>query len=101
MKLSYQPPIQRKWNKVVKLTMEDIQKADNHWSATLIRYVLGDTPYEKSMDNYVIVVWNSVKKPQILYHVDWYYISQFASNEDKEEVLQDGNTYHNKPFILK
>ncbi|PHU25105.1 hypothetical protein BC332_03437 [Capsicum chinense] len=38
---------------VVELTTEDIKAADEHCSTALIVYVLGDTPYEKSMDNFV------------------------------------------------
>lgn len=61
-----------------------------------------DTPYEKSMDNFVTNVWNFVKKPQILYHVDGYYVFRFVSIEDREELMQAGPyAYHNKPFIIK
>ncbi|KAK6793743.1 hypothetical protein RDI58_007196 [Solanum bulbocastanum] len=43
---------------------------DSYWSATLIGYILGDTPYEKSTEKYVTAMWNFMKKPQILYHTD-------------------------------
>ncbi|KAG5630687.1 hypothetical protein H5410_002404 [Solanum commersonii] len=57
---------------------------------TLIEYVLGDTPFEKCMDNY------------ILYHLDGYYVFRFALEADIEKVMQDGPyTYHNKPFMLR
>lgn len=61
-----------------------------NWAATLIGYVLSDTPYEKSMENYVTVVWNFVENPQILYYSDGYYVCTFDSLEDRDEVMQAG-----------
>ncbi|KAH0761348.1 hypothetical protein KY290_017421 [Solanum tuberosum] len=100
--LAYKPPHQRDGKTVVKLTTEDIKATDSCWFTTLIGYVPGDAPYEKSMDKYVTAMWNFVKKPQNIYHTDGYYIFQFASIEEGTEVVQAGPyTYHNKPFILK
>ncbi|KAK6791606.1 hypothetical protein RDI58_010687 [Solanum bulbocastanum] len=100
--LDYAPPTTRDGKLAVKLTKEDIRESDEHWATSLIRYVLGDTPFEKSMDNYVTTVWNFVHKPQILYHSDGYYVFRFASVADREEVMQaDQYTYHNKPFMLR
>ncbi|KAK4717906.1 hypothetical protein R3W88_016244 [Solanum pinnatisectum] len=54
------------------------------------------------MDKYMTSMWNFVKKPQILYHIDGYYIFLFSSKEERTEVVQVGPySYHNKPFILK
>ncbi|KAF3635966.1 hypothetical protein FXO37_25699 [Capsicum annuum] len=87
---------------VVELTTEDIKAADEHWSTALIVYVLVDTPYEKSMDNFVKNVWNFVKKSKIPYHNEGYYVFQFETVGDRAEILQKRlYTYHNKPFILK
>ncbi|KAM3221708.1 hypothetical protein P3L10_020978 [Capsicum annuum] len=82
---------------VVKLTQEDIKTSDEYLSTMLIGYVLGDAPYENSMDNFVVTVWNFVRKPQIFYHAEGYYGYRFVSIE----VLQTGPySYHNKPFLL-
>ncbi|KAK4706549.1 hypothetical protein R3W88_033902 [Solanum pinnatisectum] len=81
--LDYAPPTMRDGKLVVKLTKEDIRKSDEHWATSLIGYVLGDTPFEKSMGNYVTAVWNFVHKPQILYHLDDVYYEwrpKFCSN---------------------
>lgn len=87
---------------VVNLTQEDIKTSNDYWSTALIGYVLGDAPYEKSMDNFFATVWNFVKKPQIFYHAEGYYLYLFALMKDKIELLQMGPySYHNKPFILK
>ncbi|KAH0670626.1 hypothetical protein KY290_026841 [Solanum tuberosum] len=72
--LAYEPPHQYDGKIVVKLTTEDIKVTDSYSSATLICYVLGYTPYDKSMEKYLTAMWNFVKKPQILYHTDGYYI---------------------------
>ncbi|KAK4706906.1 hypothetical protein R3W88_033549 [Solanum pinnatisectum] len=86
--LDYDPPTVRDGKLVVKLMKEDIRESDEHWATSLIGYVLGDTPFEKCMDNYVIAVWNFVHKPQILYHSDGYYVFQFASIANREEVIK-------------
>ncbi|KAK6777818.1 hypothetical protein RDI58_024536 [Solanum bulbocastanum] len=64
--LDYSPPTMRDGKLVVKLTKEDIHESGEHWAMLLIGYVLGDTPFERSMDNYVKTLWNFVQKPQIL-----------------------------------
>lgn len=87
---------------VIKMTQKDINTSDKYWSIVLIGYILGDAPYEKLMDNFITIVWNFMKKPQLHYHAYRYYIYQFASMGNRTEVLQAGPyTYRNKPIILK
>lgn len=77
---------------------------ENKWRPSLIGYVLGDTPYVKSMENYVEneYFWNFITKPKILYHDDDYYIFRFDFISNRNRVmLSSPYTYHNKPFILK
>ncbi|XP_059290159.1 uncharacterized protein LOC132043716 [Lycium ferocissimum] len=51
--LTYIPPSIRNGTFVVEIVEEDIREPEEYWSTALIGYVLGDNPYEKSMDNYV------------------------------------------------
>lgn len=101
MRLEYMSPSHRNSKTVVQIVEEDIQNLNNHWATGLVWYVLGDTPYEKSMENFVTTVWDFVPKPKILYHTDGYYVFQFSTIEDRDMVTQEGPyTYHNMPFIL-
>ncbi|XP_019248485.1 PREDICTED: uncharacterized protein LOC109227745 [Nicotiana attenuata] len=87
---------------VVQIEEEDTRAQEESLKNALIGYVLGDNPYEKSMENYVTNVWNFVAKPKILYHDEGYYIFQFQSIKDRDLVLHAGPyTYHNKPIILQ
>ncbi|XP_070029902.1 uncharacterized protein [Nicotiana sylvestris] len=87
---------------VIKIIAKDIRYQEEFWNSALIGYVLGDTPYTRSMDNYVTTVWNFVTKSKILYHDEGYYIFKFYTIEDRGIVMHTGPyTYHNKPFILK
>ncbi|XP_019230721.1 PREDICTED: uncharacterized protein LOC109211625 [Nicotiana attenuata] len=100
--LTYVPPSIRDGKVVVKIVEDDIKTQKEVWNSALIGYVLGDTPYVRSMDNYVSTVWNFVAKPKILYHEEGYYIFKFQTIEDRDLVLQSGlYTYHNKPMILR
>ncbi|KAK6793989.1 hypothetical protein RDI58_007442 [Solanum bulbocastanum] len=62
--LAYEPPRQRDGKITVKFTTEDIKETNSYWSTTLTSYVLGDTPYDKSMEKKQI---NMHPKPFILY----------------------------------
>ncbi|MCD9646562.1 hypothetical protein HAX54_036498, partial [Datura stramonium] len=42
-------PLQKEGKMVVKLDASDYKNTAEYWSTTLIRYVLGDNPYEASM----------------------------------------------------
>ncbi|OIT32167.1 PREDICTED: uncharacterized protein LOC109207699 [Nicotiana attenuata] len=100
--LNYVPPAIRDGTFIVQINAEDTREREIYWSTALIEYVLGDNPYEKSMDNYITNVWNFVEKPQILYHDEDYYIFRFQNTEERDLVLQAGPyTYHNKPLILQ
>nr|XP_016441125.1 PREDICTED: uncharacterized protein LOC107766790 [Nicotiana tabacum] len=102
MRLDYVPPIHRDGKIVVQIVEEDVRELNDHWATALIGYVLGDTPYEKSMEAYIASVWDFVPKPQILYHSDGYYVFIFSTIEDRDLVMQAGPySYHNKPFILQ
>ncbi|XP_070040906.1 uncharacterized protein [Nicotiana tomentosiformis] len=100
--LTYVPPSMRDGKLVVKIVADDIKSHEELWNSALIGYILGDTPYARSMDNYVTTVWNFVAKPKILYHEEGYYIFKFQTIEDRDLVLHTGPyTYHKKPFLLK
>ncbi|OIT38395.1 hypothetical protein A4A49_16155 [Nicotiana attenuata] len=73
MRLEYVPPSHRDGKVVIQIEKEDVSELNEYWATALIGNVLGDTPYEKSMENYVESVWDFVTKPQILYHQDGYY----------------------------
>ncbi|OIT37131.1 hypothetical protein A4A49_01996 [Nicotiana attenuata] len=102
MKLDYVPPSHREGKVVIQIEEEDVNELKEYWDNALTGYVLGDTPYEKSMVSYVESVWDFLDKPQILYHRDGYYVFRFVDMKDKEVVIQAGPyTYYNKPLILQ
>ncbi|XP_019241874.1 PREDICTED: uncharacterized protein LOC109221897 [Nicotiana attenuata] len=102
MKLEYIPSSHREGKLVIQIEEEDVNELNEYWDNAVIGYVLGDTPYEKSMVNYIETIWDFVDKPQVLYHQEGYYVFRFGKREDKEAVMQAGPyTYHNKPLILQ
>ncbi|OIT40013.1 hypothetical protein A4A49_51747 [Nicotiana attenuata] len=102
MRLEYIPPSHRDGKIVIQIEESDVRELKDYWENALIGYVLGYTPYERSMVSYVETAWDFVTKPQILYHQDGYYVFRFNTMEDKDSVVQVGPyTYHNKPFILQ
>lgn len=101
-KLNYIPLSMHNGNFMVELVEDDLHSQEDYWSIAIIRYVLGDTPYEKLMENYVVNVWKFVTKPCIIYHDDGYYQFQLNNIEYQDPVLHFGHySYHNKPFILR
>lgn len=48
---------------IVTVVKDEIKEKKDCRSTTPIGYVLGDNPFEKSMDSYVTVVWGFVSKP--------------------------------------
>lgn len=102
MRLEYVPPSHRDGKIFIQIVEEDVSELNEHWATALIGYVLGDAPYEKSMESYVESVWDFVTKPQILYHKDGYYVFRFTTIEERDLVMQARPySYHNKPFILQ
>nr|XP_016491468.1 PREDICTED: uncharacterized protein LOC107811113 [Nicotiana tabacum] len=102
MRLEYIPPSHRDGKIVIQIEEEDVSGLKEHWATPLIGYVLGDTPYEKSMESYVESVWDFVNRPQIIYHQEGYYVFRFTTVEERDAVMQAGPySYHNKPFILQ
>ncbi|XP_009593244.1 uncharacterized protein [Nicotiana tomentosiformis] len=102
MRLDYVPPSHQDGKIVVQIIEEDVQKLNDYWATALIGYVLGDTPYKKSMEAFITSVWDFVSKPQILYDNDGYYVFRFSTIEDIDLVMQVGSySYHNKPLILQ
>ncbi|XP_019265468.1 PREDICTED: uncharacterized protein LOC109243031 [Nicotiana attenuata] len=87
MQLEYVPPSRREGKVIIQIEEEDVNELKEYWDNALIGYVLGDTPYEKSMVNYVESVWDFVDKPQILYHHEGYYVFRFSNVKDKEAVI--------------
>ncbi|KAM3221680.1 hypothetical protein P3L10_020950 [Capsicum annuum] len=87
---------------VVEIEDEDIYEKLNYWSTNLIGYVLGDSPYFKTMENYIAHGWNFISKPQVLYYDDGYYVFKFASAADRHLVMQSGPyMYRNRQMILR
>ncbi|XP_019259048.1 PREDICTED: uncharacterized protein LOC109237226 [Nicotiana attenuata] len=102
MRLEYIPPSHRDGKIVIQIEEEDVSELKEHWATALIGYVLGDTPYEKSMESYVESVWDFVTRPQILYHQEGYYVFRFTTVKERDAVMQAGPySYHNKPFIFQ
>ncbi|XP_070021270.1 uncharacterized protein [Nicotiana sylvestris] len=100
--LNYIPPIIRDGTVVVQIDDEETKEQENYWSTALIGYVLGDNPYEKAMENYIVNVWDFADQPQILYHDEGYFVFRFQNMVDRDLVLHNGPyTYHNKPLILQ
>ncbi|XP_060202998.1 uncharacterized protein LOC132631441 [Lycium barbarum] len=100
--LNYVPPTTKDGKIFVHIDAEDIKPQEDYMKTALIGYIVGDTPYVKSLEAYVANTWKGVKKPQILAHDEGYYIFRFDSVEDCEKVLDAGPyTFHNKPFVIQ
>lgn len=100
--LSYIPPSSTDGRIYVTIEQDDLKEQEIYWKSALTRYVTGDTPYLKTMENFIMNAWKFVKKPQLLLHEEGYYIFRFETVEDCERVMQAGPyTFFNKPFVLQ
>lgn len=72
--LNYVPPVTLDGKIVVTIVEDDLKDQSHYWKNSLISFVVGDTPYQKSMEYFVENVWNFVEKPQTLGHAARYYI---------------------------
>lgn len=84
----------------VTIEQEDIKHQVKLWKTALIGYVIGVSPTEQQMDNYVSKVWGFVTKPKVLIHDDGYFIFKFNSMEDMETINQSGSYYYNNRLII-
>lgn len=100
--LSYVPPTSKQGKISVRIVKDDICIQIEYWKHSLIGYVIGDTPYMKSMEAYIMNVWKCPVKPQVLGLDNGCFIFRFASAEKCDRVLMRGPyTFHNKPFIVQ
>ncbi|KAG5571936.1 hypothetical protein H5410_061702 [Solanum commersonii] len=59
--LSYIPPSSKEGKIYVSIQQEDLIEQVDYWKSTLIGYVIGDTPYMKIMENFVVA--SAIGKP--------------------------------------
>ncbi|WMV41118.1 hypothetical protein MTR67_034503, partial [Solanum verrucosum] len=51
--LEYIPPILRNGKKCVTIVEDDLNEIASYWKSALIGFVIGDTPYMKSIENFI------------------------------------------------
>lgn len=101
MNLTYIPIIVE-GEKVVQILLEDVKEDENKWKNALVVYVIGTTPSIGAMKRFITSQGTYTTKPEILYHVDGYFVIKFGKEEEKEKVLCAGPQYLMKrPIIMK
>ncbi|KAM3281871.1 hypothetical protein P3S67_027518 [Capsicum chacoense] len=85
--LNYVPPATQEGKIVITIVEGDLEEQSHYWENSLIGFLVGDTPYQKSMENFIENVWKFVKKPQTLGYDTGYFIFRFNSTKDKDKVL--------------
>ncbi|WMV07309.1 hypothetical protein MTR67_000694 [Solanum verrucosum] len=100
--LSYVPLNIKDGRKCVEIMRDDLKEQEEYWKTAHIGFVIGDTPYLKSMEGFVQNIWKTVNTPQIMLHDEGYFVFRFDSMADCEAILQDGPYYfNNKTLILQ
>ncbi|KAH0661595.1 hypothetical protein KY284_026526 [Solanum tuberosum] len=98
--LSYIPPNIKDGRKCVEIVRDNLKEQEEYWKTDLIGFVIGDTPYLKTMEKFIQTIWKTINTPQIMLHNEGYFVFRFEFVVDYESILQAGPYYfHNKPFI--
>ncbi|KAH0689391.1 hypothetical protein KY289_016749 [Solanum tuberosum] len=64
-------------------------------------YVVGEPPTIAAVERYIATQVNTVSKPKVYYHNDGYFLVQFNSMDDRNELLYSGpHMMHTKPIIV-
>ncbi|KAH0642062.1 hypothetical protein KY290_033666 [Solanum tuberosum] len=91
--LEYIPPSLRNGKKCVTIVEDDLNEIASFGS---------DTPYMKSIENFIQATWKKHNMPQILLHDEGYFVFRFDTEEECEHILHKGPyTFQNKPFALQ
>src|SRR4051812_17363987 len=81
--------------KSIGIKEKDIESEMLYWDSTLILYVLGGDISMYMLKNYMECMWSFVQLSYMVYHDEGYFILEFRSDSDKEEMLIKG------PYILR
>ena len=101
-KLGFIPPVVKDGKSVASLQQSEIAKMHSKWEMSLILFVVGYTPTIASVARFIAQNWNQVQKPNLVLHEDGYFIVQFVSLDDKNEILYSGpHSFYGKPVIVK
>ncbi|KAK4706561.1 hypothetical protein R3W88_033881 [Solanum pinnatisectum] len=87
MSLNYVNPVMRNGEQVIELKKEEIDKATAEWKQVLILYVVGESPTIAEIERYIAMQVNMVSKPKVYYHNNGYFLTRFASLDDRNEPI--------------
>lgn len=72
--LFYVSPCTKKGKIYVNIKENDLKDQEEHCKTDIRGYVIGDTPYLKTIETYISHVWPFAQKPHILQHDEGYFI---------------------------
>ncbi|MCD7446936.1 hypothetical protein HAX54_018907, partial [Datura stramonium] len=82
MSLNYVAPVMKNEEKAIELNIDEVDKVIKEWKQTLILCIVGESPTTRAIERYIA--------------------TQFASLDDRNELLYSGpHMLHIKPIIVK
>ncbi|XP_058750187.1 uncharacterized protein LOC131623206 [Vicia villosa] len=86
----------------IEIDESDIENEVKFWDSTLAMYVLGGDLSMNIIKQFMMMMWNFVKPPDMYYNEEGYSILRFHSYHDKDAVLMKGPyTIRNVPMFLR
>lgn len=88
--------------RVAQLQQAELESLSGKWMASMVLYVVGETPTIAAVNRYIADVWNHVAQPEVFLHDDGYFIVKLLTVEDRNDIIYGGPyLFYNKPLILK
>lgn len=100
--LEFVTPLVKDGKKVAQLQQSELATMADKWQASLVMYVVGESPTLASVRRFMAAVWSEVSTPQVFFHDEGYFIIRFECIEDKNRIVAGGPyTFYGKPVIIK
>lgn len=90
MKLGFVSPVIKEGKQVVELQKSEIEKMNVKWEAAAVLYVVGDTPTIAAITRFLYKDWCYLQKLEIFKHDEGYFVLNFGSIADRDEVICAG-----------
>ncbi|CAO2827728.1 unnamed protein product [Amaranthus hypochondriacus] len=102
MPLKFIAPIVENGQQIVQIESNDLNSLVNVWKRAVVMYVVGEKTSIDIIRGFTRKHWAHVKMPVIHTHDEGYYILQFHSERECEEILLGGPYFLNRaPIVVK
>lgn len=81
---------------------DDISEEQQKWNRVIKLYVVENITTIGAIERFIANQWSNVRKPNVLFHNDGYFIILMNTCEEKDGVIMnDPYTINNRPIIIR